>query len=88
MVARTWGGGAPAEASARGDIARTLARAAAPAVTPRDPFTVAAEAAAARVAEAADAPRRFALERQRLRAAADRAEALTRAASKGRTRDG
>jgi hypothetical protein len=88
MVARTWGGGAPAEASARGDIARTLARAAAPASTPRDAFTVAAEAAAARVAEAADAPRRFALERQRLRAAAERAEARTRAASKGRARDG
>ena len=34
MVARWWAGGAAAEASARGDIARTLARAAAPAVTP------------------------------------------------------
>lgn len=81
MVARWWAGGAGAEASARGDVARTLtrARAAAPATTERDPFTVAAEAAAARVAEAADAPRRIAAERRQQRAEAERTEARPRA---------
>jgi hypothetical protein len=80
MVARWWAGGAATEASARGDVARTLtrARAAAPA-TERDPFTVAAEAAAARVAEAADAPRRIAAERRQQRAEAERTEARPRA---------
>jgi hypothetical protein len=83
MVARWWAGGASAEASARGDVARTLARAAAPAPAP-DALTAAAEAAAARVAEAADAPRRFAAERQRLRAEAERTEALRGEAPRGR----
>ena len=88
MVARWWAGGAAAEASARGDIARTLARAAAPAVTPRDALTVAAMAAAARVAASADAPRRFAMERRQLRAEAERGEALARVAEAVRRRRG
>jgi len=90
MVARWWAGGASAEASARGDIARTLtrARAAAPGAAERDALTVAAEALAARVAEAADAPRRHAAERRQLRAEAERGEALARAAEAVRQRRG
>jgi hypothetical protein len=70
MVARWWAGGAPAEASTRGEVSRALTRGAAPAEAGTDALTLAAVALASRVAEGADAPRRWAVERARQRALA------------------